>query len=258
MSALLDQAWRDLLAVSPPLMHSGFFFLLVASSVTLAVNLFFSLLDGCTGRVPPRVLGEASLTLLSGFVPFILMWVFQWNVVTVSLPVRAPTAWQFATQFFTCLVLGDACHYLTHRALHTPFLRRHIHHVHHDYEGHLFSWIGAQVHPVEAVAINGAIYWPFLVFAHPMVLWFMAVVATVNATVAHSGYDGGVFQLGNWLPFGLTTDDHQLHHDVNATKNFGNVLSVWDRLGGTYGTGGPFKALSIWEVVLNDVKIRRL
>ena len=87
-----------------------------------------------------------------------------------------------------------------------------------------------------------------------MVLWFMAVVATVNATIAHSGYDGGVLQLGNILPFGLTTDDHQLHHDVNATKNFGNILSVWDHLFGTYGTSDKFKALSIWKEISKSLQ----
>ena len=245
---MLDEAWSRVLELSEtvPLLRSPVFFLLLASVVTLGVNLFFSAVDLVTGRVRPAAMIKAALPLLSGLVPFLAMYWTGENVVSCDLPRTAPTMQEFVAQFAACLVAGDFSHYLAHRLLHSHrFLRQNVHNVHHEYEGHLYSWVGAQVHPVEAVLINAAIYWPFVLLAHPLVTWFMAVVATVNATIAHSGYDGGPFQLGNLLPLGLTTDDHQLHQDVNATKNFGNILRLWDRVFGTYGENTKHKAMSL-------------
>lgn len=104
--------------------------------------------------------------------------------------------------------------------------------MHHEYEGSLYSWVGMQVHPVEVAMITVAIYSPMLIFAHPMVLWTFAFCATLNATFAHSGYEGGFSSVG--VPQALTSADHQLHHEKNSTKNYGNILRIWDKMFGTY------------------------
>ena len=93
--------------------------------------------------------------------------------------------------------------------------------------------------------ITLAIYTPLLLIAHPMVLWVFAFFATMNATVAHSGYEGGLASLG--LPYALTSSDHQLHHDLNSTKNYGNILRVWDYLFNTYGVNSKHPTISIWS-----------
>ena len=38
----------------------------------------------------------------------------------------------------------------------------------------------------------------------------------------------------------LTSNDHQLHHEKDSTKNYGNIFSIWDRCFGTYGKNNKF------------------
>jgi sterol desaturase/sphingolipid hydroxylase (fatty acid hydroxylase superfamily) len=169
---------------------------------------------------------------LLGFVPFILM--YQYNVLVwdVKLPPTAPSLTEFMAQLAVCATVGDLCHW-THRLLHSiPLLRTRVHSVHHRHQGQLHSWVGMQVHPVEIFMITVAIYTPFLFIAHPLVLWCFAVCATANATVAHSGYDAHFFSAV--IPFALTANDHQRHHQTKYPKNFGNILRIWDTVFGTY------------------------
>ena len=108
-----------------------------------------------------------------------------------------------------------------------------------------------QVHPLEVFMITCAIYSPFIVFSvHPLVLWSFAFLATCNATVAHSGYSGGFASFG--IPFALTSDDHQLHHDLNSTRNYGNIFKIWDILFNTYGVSDKHPALHISDVLFNN------
>lgn len=169
-----------------------------------------------------------------GLSPVLVMWYSGILIVEQDLPTIAPSLGGFLFQFVTCGVAGDFLHYWTHRLLHhNRFLRHKVHSVHHEYEGSLYSWVGMQVHPVEMAMVTVAIYSPMLAFAHPMVLWTFAFCATLNAAFAHSGYVGGFASVG--VPQALASSDHQLHHEKNSTKNFGNILRIWDIMFGTYG-----------------------
>ncbi len=169
-----------------------------------------------------------------GFIPFVLIWDNPVLMSTATQPAISPV--NFLLQFTVYTVTGDFLHYITHRFLHTPLLRKYIHHLHHEYEGPLYSWIGMQVHPIEVVMITIAIYSPFVLLSHPFVLWTFTFLATINATVAHSGYDVGFFSV--FVPIiCLSSADHQLHHDHNSTKNFGNIFNIWDRWFKTYKSG---------------------
>jgi sterol desaturase/sphingolipid hydroxylase (fatty acid hydroxylase superfamily) len=90
-----------------------------------------------------------------------------------------------------------------------------------------------QVHPLEVFMITLAIYLPFLLFAHPLVLWCFAFLVTINATIAHSGYKIGFFSMTH-VPIFLTAEDHRVHHEQNREQNFGNILNVWDKMFNTY------------------------
>ena len=231
-------------------MRSPLFFLLVAQTTQFLGCVVFSLVDLWTGRVPFRLMYKLGLGGVLGFVPFVLVHFWQVDLLGSPLPLEAPSLGEFVTQFVVLGMVGDLFHYLAHRWLHVnAFMRNHVHVVHHTYDGHLYSWIGMQVHPVEVCLITLAIYLPLFVFAHPLVLWTFALVATLNATWAHSGYEGFASVL---VPFGLTSSDHQLHHELNSTKNYGNILRVWDWMFGTYGENTRFPALSLLDLVKRD------
>jgi alkylglycerol monooxygenase len=197
-------------------------------------------------RVGWNLMKDTAVMSVLGFVPFVAMWYLEVLLIEKDVPKQAPSLFSFVLQFVLCGVSGDFLHYWTHRYLHlNPTLRNSVHRVHHEYEGSLYSWVGMQVHPLEVAMITLAIYTPLLLFSHPMVLWCFAFLATMNATFAHSGYEGGFASLG--LPLALTSSDHQLHHDINSTKNYGNILRIWDKLFGTYGVNIKHPTQSIWS-----------
>lgn len=226
----MDVIWRRVLVAADhtPLLRSPFLFLLIASITGAVVGTVFSVVDLATGRVPATLLARNAARILLGIVPF---WVLGVSVdmVAVKLPATAPTLREFTTQWIAAMLVSDVLHYWTHRAMHrVRFWKHHVHAVHHAHDGPLFSWLAIKVHPAEAVVLAVVLYAPFVLFTHPLVTWTHAVVASLHTFVAHSGYD--LFGFGGFS----TPRDHQLHHDVNATHNFGNVLTLWDRLFGTY------------------------
>jgi sterol desaturase/sphingolipid hydroxylase (fatty acid hydroxylase superfamily) len=212
------------------LSHSLLFCFLIAQIVQFIACTLFTVTDLWWKRVHWQDIMEMAIMSTAGFVPFWCMWQLDLMIVHTVLPLKAPSLWQFIWQFLSCAMIGDFMHYWVHRYLHWDnFFRNHVHSTHHSYQGPLFSWVITQVHPVEVFLINCAIYTPFFLIAHPMVLWTFAAVASLNATVAHSGY-----ALWSCFPSGLTATDHSLHHDLNSTRNYGNIFSMWDRWFGTY------------------------
>lgn len=179
-----------------------------------------SLLDGA----PPPL-------ALAPLLPFGAMWYLGEVGVAVELPREAPTVAQLLTQLALCGAAGDLLHYATHRLLHHRLCRARIHSVHHASPA-LHSWVVLEVHPLEVVVTTAAIYGPLLLFAHPLVTWVFAVLATAHTVWAHSGREGV-----RLAPLLLTAGEHRVHHDVDATRNFGNVLRVWDVWFGTYAAG---------------------
>ena len=235
----MQAIWDSVLQTDAVLLRSPFFFLLIAQITQFTDCLLFSILDVKRGRVPLKLMVVPAVNGLLGFFPFFAMWYTEILIVEIPLPAEAPSFGRLLVELISCCMVGDFFHYWTHRLLHSnPLLRNHVHSVHHDYEGSLYSWIGMQVHPLEAVMINAAIYIPFVLFAHPMTIWTMAFGATMNAAFAHSGYNGGLASL--YIPQTLTSNDHQLHHERNSTKNYGNIFCLWDKWFGTYGTNKKY------------------
>ena len=251
---VLQEIWSWVLTLDLFFYRSPFFFLLLAQCTQFFGCCFFSCVDLWRERVPWRLVWTNAVPSALGFAPFIALWYLDILIIEKELPTVAPTSVAFFTQLVLCGVCGDFMHYWTHRYLHmNKTLRIHVHSVHHNYEGSLYSWVGMQVHPLEVAMITVAIYLPFLLFAHPMVLWTFAFFATMNATFAHSGYEGGLASLG--LPHALTSSDHQLHHDINATRNYGNILRVWDYMFKTYGVNTKHPTLSLWDFAGSSSKV---
>jgi sterol desaturase/sphingolipid hydroxylase (fatty acid hydroxylase superfamily) len=93
-------------------------------------------------------------------------------------------------------------------------------------------------HPVEYV-LTSAVYWlAVIVFDIPAIValtYFPAVFGM--AAIQHANV-----RLPEWLerwmrPVLVTTDMHRIHHSVvfaQGNSNYGAVLSIWDRVLGTY------------------------
>lgn len=242
---MLQPIWTWIVSFDYLLYRSPLFFLLIAHATQFLGCCVFSMLDLKRNRVPLSAMWSIAGESMAGFVPFIAMWYTGVLGMDRDLPKEAPPLLKCVAQLVLCGLSGDFLHYCTHRLLHSNrILRQHIHRVHHEYEGSLYSWVGMQVHPFEVLLITIAIYGPFLLIAHPMVLWVFTFLATANATCVHSGYESGLGSLK--MPFALSSSDHQLHHDLNSTKNYGNILRIWDDTFHTYGSTSKHPTQSIW------------
>jgi len=162
-----------------------------------------------------------------------LSWIcFPWHV---ELPSEAPSLLRLFIELSVCFIIGDLLIYINHRTMHyIPFLRNHIHSVHHLYH-HPFSWAGGWVHPLEdAIVVLTQITAPVAIKVHPLSFWVFIILWVALLIEEHSGHDVW-WSPWAWLPFGWGGGavPHDIHH-VKPLKNYGFVLCVWDQLFGTF------------------------
>jgi sterol desaturase/sphingolipid hydroxylase (fatty acid hydroxylase superfamily) len=156
-------------------------------------------------------------------------------VFGVALP-----SWPIVTRWLSFLVaflLLDFLYYAVHRCQHAvPFLWR-FHALHHS-DPDVDVTTSVRHHPVEYLLATG-FYWIAVLALDIPVVVVMSHALTVFAAAAVTH---GNTRLPGWLerllqPMVITLDLHLVHHSVSldeANANFGAVLSVWDRLFGTY------------------------
>lgn len=146
-----------------------------------------------------------------------------------------PPWWVIALQVVFFIYLDDLLFYGLHRLLHTRWLFKHIHHVHHRVHTP-WAVTGHNTHPVEylltgAVALVG----PVLVEAHVVVLWIWIAWRQWEAAEGHCGYDFP------WTPTHLLPfNDGAVHHDFHHARvhgNYAGFLTHVDRLLGTFSKG---------------------
>eukprot|EP00697_Spironema_sp_BW2_P009205 gnl/Spiro4/24032_TR11907_c0_g1_i1.p1 gnl/Spiro4/24032_TR11907_c0_g1~~gnl/Spiro4/24032_TR11907_c0_g1_i1.p1 ORF type:complete len:185 (-),score=48.01 gnl/Spiro4/24032_TR11907_c0_g1_i1:51-605(-) len=134
------------------------------------------------------------------------------------------------------VLIGDFLMYAEHRVMHiVPFLRNHIHSVHHKYTT-VFSWAGGWVHPAEdAVVVACVIVTPWLIRAHPLSFWVYVVLWVVCLIDEHSGHDVW-WSPARWMPFHIGGGGlpHDIHHTPFTTRNYGFMLCLWDQIFHTY------------------------
>lgn len=136
-------------------------------------------------------------------------------------------AWQ---TWLLALVLADFGHYWHHRVDHRVAFCWAVHGVHHQPEQMNFSV--AMRHAWFSDLYSFPFYIPLVLAGVPPEVFFVATtVLSFHALITHT-------ELYDFPSFGflVTPRSHTLHHAKNAPyldRNFGAMLSVWDRLFGT-------------------------
>jgi lathosterol oxidase len=124
-------------------------------------------------------------------------------------------------------VLVDGLGYYAHRLLHARPLFRRVHHWHHRYVA-TAPFAVVAMHPVEFLFFQAATFLPlFFIPFH-----YLAVIAVLVYILAFNIVDHSGVRLQSRLPWQAPSafhDDHHLHFHVN----FGQHLTLWDRLHGT-------------------------
>ena len=134
-------------------------------------------------------------------------------------------------------LLLDCLHYIVHRYQHSVRWLWRFHALHHS-DPDVDVTTSVRHHPIEYLTAAGFYWLAVLALGVPvMVVMSHAFAVFVAAAVTH-----GNMRLPAWLeralqPIVITLDLHLLHHSVvweEANSNFGAVLSIWDRLFGTF------------------------
>ncbi len=132
------------------------------------------------------------------------------------------------------IVWHDFYFYWTHRALHTPWLLRHVHGVHHR-SRNPSPWAAYAFHPAEAL-VNGLVT-PLALLVVPL-HWSVLLLFALHQMVRNAHGHAAVETMPNGFArnafFGrfTTTTHHHLHHET-ARGNYGLWFTWWDRWCGT-------------------------
>jgi 4-alpha-methyl-delta7-sterol-4alpha-methyl oxidase len=139
-------------------------------------------------------------------------------------------AWQLPLFF----VADDVLFYFLHRLLHTRWLFKVVHAVHHRMAAPT-ALAGAYFHPLEYAAINLiAVACPLLLGSDVVTIWAWAIARQWLAAEGHSGYEL-TFGLASLFP-GYDAAFHDWHHK-RCTGNYANCIPALDRCFGTLSLG---------------------
>ena len=156
------------------------------------------------------------------------------SVWDIRLEVFWPHKWPIALQVFAMLLVADFFRYWIHRLAHTNSILWKFHAVHHS--PHKLYWINVgRFHPIDKSLQFFGDSLPFILLGvSEGVLALYFVFYAVNGFFQHSNVE---------MRFGLlnyvisSAELHRWHHSrkpVEANRNYGNNIIIWDILFGTY------------------------
>ena len=210
--------------------HPLFFITAVMATVVTA-GLAFSIADVALGRMTFTSAAKYLAITLPGYLAVfaLIRWV---PIGSGEVPERAPSVTTFLLGLAGCLVAGDFLSYWWHRLEHgSAAVFRNVHYVHHSVESPLTVWSGFYVHPIESGVVFSMFYVvPFVLDVHPMIFATYAAINTFVTMVTHCGYK--LWGYPTWLF--ADTARHEPHHELKNPPNFCVLLTLSDRLFGTY------------------------
>ncbi len=140
-----------------------------------------------------------------------------------------PATWRVLAEIALLFVWNELHFYISHRLLHTPWLRR-FHATHH--RSHIATPFSIYAfHPVEALMLGSVPLLPMLVHDFSFIaLASLPVMSIALNSLGHSNYEfSRTAPARGWLD---ASRRHHLHHACYH-GNYGFLLSVFDRLLGT-------------------------
>ncbi|MDY0872224.1 sterol desaturase family protein [Dongia rigui] len=145
--------------------------------------------------------------------------------------------WPFAIEALITLLVLDAAIYLQHVATHKVPLLWRLHRVHHtDLDVDLST--GFRFHPVEILL--SALYKAGIVLAlgaDPMIVLIYEAALSAFSLFTHANLAIPPRWDRHLRYLICTPDMHRRHHSIDQPEtdsNYGNILSLWDRLGRSY------------------------
>lgn len=187
-------------------------------------------------RYPSKVeLRRTVINLLVNFIGVILpMLLVGGNMLSkfgISSDRAPPSLPVVFTHLCFFLVVEDYANYWLHRALHTPWLYKHIHSVHHENTAP-FAIVAAYAHPAETIILALPTFaGPALIAPHLLTVFAWQLLRNYEAIDIHSGYELP-FTVKALFPAYAGVDHHDYHHYMHS-GNFASIFVWCDRLYGT-------------------------
>jgi sterol desaturase/sphingolipid hydroxylase (fatty acid hydroxylase superfamily) len=153
------------------------------------------------------------------------------TILGVSATPPIPSLTEILPQLAVFLLTEDALHYALHRLLHTPYLYKTIHKVHHHHPAPFgFS---AYAHPIEVFALAIPTYSGLLfVRPHLFTFYLWIFIRQLDSLDTHCGYEFP-WHPHRLIPFWGGAPFHDYHHAA-FTGNFASRFTYLDKLLGTY------------------------
>lgn len=148
-----------------------------------------------------------------------------------DVPTAAPSVGEFARDLVLYFLVGDFCSYWWHRIEHqNGWYAKRVHRVHHTDRPPLSIWTAMVVHPVEGFSVFVFFHLYGIVFPIHLLTFAVAAFAMTAVTmITHCGY-----RLPIYDALFAHAAAHDLHHSKREPTNISVVLSLCDRLFGTY------------------------
>lgn len=167
-----------------------------------------------------------SIAIFSLYAP-VMLWAL--NAGFIAFDWHAPW-WKIGVDVILMFLWNEVHFYACHRVLHTRWLYRHVHHVHHassvptPFSTYSFHWFEALL--LGSVMLTGLLFYPF----HISVVVVLPVLSIVGNTFGHLHFD--VVPRGSDASWVAAGRRHSLHH-ARARGNYGFLSSALDRVFGT-------------------------
>jgi sterol desaturase/sphingolipid hydroxylase (fatty acid hydroxylase superfamily) len=159
---------------------------------------------------------------------------------STALPLPSFFTWSWQIFFF--MLCEDISHYFLHRLLHTPYLYKKIHKIHHIYSSP-FGLAASFAHPLEVLILGAATFsGPLIIIPHYFTFYSWVLYRQLDAVITHSGYN--LPNLLDILPFYGGTTSHDFHHK-SFIWNYSSRFTFMDKLFGTYKDPSNSEKLSL-------------
>ena len=226
--------------------HGGDFlsspgFILTAVMLGVYVpGIFFSIIDvfitkRLTLKQSAAVYWRAMKCYLTFYIVAMPIFLFVPLPVKLNIPANAPTVIEFCKDLLFYFLLGDFASYIWHRIEHqNKWYAKKVHYVHHFDRPPLSIWTAMVVHPVEGFSVFVFFHIYGILFPiHPLTFFVAAFSLTAVTMVTHCGYKIPVYD-----KIFANSPCHDFHHSSREPKNVSVVLTICDRIFGTYQKAG--------------------
>jgi sterol desaturase/sphingolipid hydroxylase (fatty acid hydroxylase superfamily) len=141
--------------------------------------------------------------------------------------------WYLFAVWLVLPVLHEVHFFCVHRLIHTPFLYKRVHSVHHN-SVNPSPWSSLSMHPVEHLLYFASAGYHLLIPSHPLLALYQLNFAGFGAVVGHIGFDR--IEVSEKRAVASHAWIHYLHHKYFEV-NYGDGLIPLDRWFGTFHDG---------------------